>query len=251
MISIFVIQAAANLVPGSEFSCDGDDSDNLVLLENGVPAQDQGPVPSEAAIVAEVAALDFSYAVEVAKSAVNYLRDVKKSLPISSEGYTVDSGDLDVGIMATKINASSMRSKVIASITNSGGIATVTTPKNHHLKTGGTVSHSGADQAEYNISAVVTVTGKKSYTYPIAGSPATATGTLLAFTPITMRFIPTTNEVTFVDESVYKEIYLDVEEYVDGCQINARELKNEVNEATTIEQINSININAGWPDTGL
>ena len=62
-------------------------------------------------------------------SDINDLRDEKKGLTILSEGYEVDSGDLDVGTMATKIYASTLNGTQILSITNSGGIATATTAK--------------------------------------------------------------------------------------------------------------------------
>ena len=184
------------------------------------------------------------------KEAINNLRDVKKSLPIPSQTYQVDTGDLDVGTMATKIHAASLTGTAILSITNSGGVATATTAKNHHLKTGGTITVSGADQAEYNVTAIAIKTGNKTFTYPIAGTPAPATGTII-FSTDTMRFIPTDNSVTFVDSATYREIYLDVESYVDACQINARELKNQVLAAVDIAEVDAIDIDTGWPDTGI
>lgn len=63
-------------------------------------------------------------------------------------------------------------------ITRSGSTATVTVDTST-FETGQTVIFSGADQSEYNVAAVVTVTGPNSLTYPVAGSPATpATGEL-------------------------------------------------------------------------
>lgn len=68
----------------------------------------------------------------------------------------------------------------ITSITRSGGTATVTRPSHGYIN-GSTISHSGADQAAYNVDAAITVTGVDTYTYAVAGTPATpATGTLVA-----------------------------------------------------------------------
>lgn len=66
---------------------------------------------------------------------------------------------------------------LVSSITRSGTTATAITPTPHMLATGMQVTISGADQAEYNILATVTVTGEDTFTYQVSGSPATpATG---------------------------------------------------------------------------
>lgn len=68
---------------------------------------------------------------------------------------------------------------LVSSITRAGTTATVATPTPHKLATGMTMTVSGADQAAYNGAFSVTVTGANTYTYPVAGSPATpATGTI-------------------------------------------------------------------------
>jgi len=70
----------------------------------------------------------------------------------------------------------------VSSITRSGTTATVTTTVDHNLSSFVPVTISGADQAEYNITdAAIVVTGLNTFTYEVAGSPATpATGTILA-----------------------------------------------------------------------
>lgn len=51
----------------------------------------------------------------------------------------------------------------------------------HGYRTGQIILHSGADQADYNIEARVSVTDANNYTFAVAGSPATpATGTISA-----------------------------------------------------------------------
>jgi hypothetical protein len=64
----------------------------------------------------------------------------------------------------------------VSTLTNSGGLATVTAATVHGLTTGDTVFIRGAVQPEYNGEVVVTVTGTNTFTYPIAGTPVTATG---------------------------------------------------------------------------
>ena len=66
----------------------------------------------------------------------------------------------------------------VDSITRSGNIATVTTDGPHNLTSFVPVTISGADQPEYNVvDAAITVTGLDTFTYEVAGVPATpATG---------------------------------------------------------------------------
>jgi hypothetical protein len=64
--------------------------------------------------------------------------------------------------------------------TRAGAVATVTLAAHAHV-TGDLVTHSGAAQAEYNVAARVTVLTPDTYTYPVAGAPATpATGAPVA-----------------------------------------------------------------------
>lgn len=69
---------------------------------------------------------------------------------------------------------------VVSSITRLGSVATVTTLNAHNLATGVSATISGADQADYNVTATISVTGTNSFTYAVANNPATpATGTIL------------------------------------------------------------------------
>ncbi len=69
----------------------------------------------------------------------------------------------------------------VTSITRSGGTATVTTTAAHGYATGNLVEIRGATQTDYNGDFEITVTGASTFTYTVAGSPATpATGTILA-----------------------------------------------------------------------
>ncbi len=66
------------------------------------------------------------------------------------------------------------------SLTRSGSTAIFETVEPHHLATGQSLTISGADQVEYNVTAAITVTAADEFTYQISGSPATtATGSPL------------------------------------------------------------------------
>lgn len=68
----------------------------------------------------------------------------------------------------------------ITGITRAAQVATATSAAPHGYSTGQIVAMSGADQTEYNGDFQITVTGASTFTYTVTGSPATATGTLLA-----------------------------------------------------------------------
>jgi uncharacterized phage protein gp47/JayE len=70
----------------------------------------------------------------------------------------------------------------VASITRVGSVATVTVDADEHYYSDNmTVTIANADQTEYNISAIINVTGLNTFDYEVSGSPATpATGTITA-----------------------------------------------------------------------
>lgn len=69
----------------------------------------------------------------------------------------------------------------VASITRSGSTATVTTVADHLLANGVSVTIAGANETEYNGSFSILVTGAKTFTYTVTGTPASpATGTITA-----------------------------------------------------------------------
>jgi phage tail sheath protein FI len=69
----------------------------------------------------------------------------------------------------------------VTSITRAAGIATVTTASAHGFTTGQSVTIAGANQTAYNGTFTITVTGATTFTYTVAGTPATpATGTITA-----------------------------------------------------------------------
>jgi phage tail sheath protein FI len=69
----------------------------------------------------------------------------------------------------------------VTGITRSGATATATTASPHGFSTGQRVTIAGANQAEYNGTFTITVTGGTTFTYAVTGAPATpATGTITA-----------------------------------------------------------------------
>jgi uncharacterized phage protein gp47/JayE len=115
--------------------------------------------------------------------------------PIKAEGYVVFTGVASTSIPAltliqkadgtqyeTQATATiSSQTIGIASLTRSGSTATATTSSNHNLATGVSITVSGASQAEYNITAIITVISNTQFTYTVSGTPATpATGTIQA-----------------------------------------------------------------------
>jgi uncharacterized phiE125 gp8 family phage protein len=78
-------------------------------------------------------------------------------------------------------NTTTLAPVPVLSITRSGATATVTTTVPHGFVTGQRITHSGADQDEYNITAAITYLTETTYTYPVVGTPASpATGTIIA-----------------------------------------------------------------------
>jgi hypothetical protein len=190
------------------------------------------------------------YRIEVTQQ-INRLRDRKKSLPILSEGYLVDPGTLSTGAMAVEMFAYSKSVKNIQTLTSSGNVATAVFAKNHHLKDGVTITVSGADQALYNVSGVVTVVDKTTATYPIVG-PATspATGSpIIALS--TFRWITSDNQTVFWTADEFDEIFQACTEYLDECQQHGRDLKDAVLLCNTVAEIEAIDTTAGWPSTGV
>lgn len=69
----------------------------------------------------------------------------------------------------------------VTSITRVDTTATVTTAGDHNYSTGDVVAIEGAGESAYNGDQTITVTGADTFTYAVAGSPATpATGTITA-----------------------------------------------------------------------
>lgn len=80
-------------------------------------------------------------------------------------------------VIASPVQSGFLR---VAGIIRVGTVAYVTTVGPHGYADQSTVTISGADQSAYNVTALATVTGLNSFTYPVAGSPSSpATGNLI------------------------------------------------------------------------
>ena len=225
-----------------------------IKTENGVLIAwpNSIPYPTQGDIDLWEAEYSLSTAVANKNEEINRIRDEKKSLSISSEGYEVDAGDFEAGEMAATLFMGRGVSITLVSLTSVGSMASGATQKNHNLVSGQTISVIGADQVEYNTTANITVTGKKTFDYNITGTPPSPATGDVSFSVGSFQHIPTTNETNvMIDAIIYAQIAADLKGYVDACQINARELKNQVLAAPDIASIDAIDINTGWPDTGL
>ena len=82
---------------------------------------------------------------------------------------------------STSSSTISDQSILVASITRSGQTAIATTTSDHGLASNVTVTITGANETEYNITSVITITGLNTFQYQVVGSPSTpATGTISA-----------------------------------------------------------------------
>lgn len=106
--------------------------------------------------------------------------------PLDELVFNVDWDDniaagVSVNTSVVRIAAIKPRGQAVTAITRSGLTATVTTAAAHGRATNDWVTIEGAAQAEYNITAQITVLSSTTFTYTIAGAPATpATGTITA-----------------------------------------------------------------------
>jgi uncharacterized protein len=82
---------------------------------------------------------------------------------------------------AIALGLRSLDTQPVSGITRAAGTATVTTTSAHGFATGQRVTIAGANQTAYNGTFTIAVTGASTFTYPVAGAPATpATGTITA-----------------------------------------------------------------------
>lgn len=95
-------------------------------------------------------------------------------------GSALTAGEYNYTVTANSTIAAQVLAGV--TITRSGSIATATTLSNHNLASNVPVTIASAVQTQYNVTnAKITVTGLTTFTYVVAGTPATpATGTITA-----------------------------------------------------------------------
>ncbi len=96
------------------------------------------------------------------------------------DGVTIWTSSDGKQYIATDGGVIAIQSLSVATITETGGVGTLTTDDDHLIASNVLITVSGADQSEYNLASVAcTVTGDKTLTYAVSGSPADMTGTTL------------------------------------------------------------------------
>lgn len=130
-------------------------------------------------------------------------REIVSSVGLQTSVYTtitqaVTAGNLQVTFDCAKIfSIYNNLGRSVTSITRSSTTATVTTSIDHEYRTGDYIVIAGAVETEYNGVFQITVTGDDTFTYTVAGSPATpATGTITTASQQIKRIL---NQLT-VDE---------------------------------------------------
>lgn len=121
-----------------------------------------------------------------------------KSTDVGAPVLSGQSGTLLALLDALFLNG--YNSQTVTSVTRAGAVATVSKIA-HGYRDGAVLVHSGADQAEYNVKAKITVVDANSYTYPVSGTPASpATGV------ITAKVAPAgwTKEFSGTNKAVYR-----------------------------------------------
>lgn len=135
----------------------------------------------------------------------------------TNAGMPIQSGQIGAGLPIFDLLVNGSTPQTLTSITQAAGLATATAPGLHGLVSGQLVTMAGAAEADYNIEAVVTVTGLYSYTYPInPAAPASATGSLtwkIAGSGWTKPFTGT-NLAAFKQPAGTRERYLTVNDTV-------------------------------------
>lgn len=119
---------------------------------------------------------------ETTMSASDYVVDTASNRIFLAQNATWPSGLRTYKAGVVRFTAGySGSAKTVSSITRSSTTATVTTSGAHGYTTGKRITIAGSDQADYNGTVEITVTGAATFTYTVANSPTTpATGTMTA-----------------------------------------------------------------------
>ncbi len=122
----------------------------------------------------------------------------------------------------------------VTSITRSGNTATVVTPNEHIFASNTNVTISGADQAQYNGTFLVTVLSETEFSYDVEGSPATpATGTI--FSNIDSASIPVISDTVGKETNQIHGTQLTFSTPIAGVDTNAFVQFTEISGGTDLE----------------
>lgn len=97
--------------------------------------------------------------------------------------------------------ATTTTAQTISTITHVGAVATLTTASAHGLITGNRVTISGAVEAAYNGTYVITVTGSTTFTYTMASTPSANASVVGTYTVIGITGV---NSNTFINVNLFK-----------------------------------------------
>lgn len=222
-------------------------ADQVIIQENSVDV-----VETKRNLTAQELSDQLVVSVLDGKIAIDALKEQKKALPILSEGFQVDANALSSEAMANTLFAFGGKTIVISSLTVSGTMINAVTIKKHHLSIGQSVLISGAIESEFNVLIVViNIVDDNLFQYEIIGMPSiSATGALVA-NIVNHPWIDNLNNQVFWSFEKFEDIYKDTVKYLQDITVHARVLKDEVIAATTVAEVNAIDIATGWPETGL
>jgi hypothetical protein len=175
---------AVNVPADGRYALFGEDGELLVTVDySSLPGTNQSDGVTVANIANEVwddvtKAESFAGDVEYRCTYFTNTHDADPFLSVAAYIASQPSpGAIAIGVDPAGVGDGVTRS--VNSITRSGTVATVTTAASHGYADGQTVRIIGADQTQYNGLVVIDATGADTFTYTVAGSPATpATGTL-------------------------------------------------------------------------
>jgi len=123
--------------------------------------------------------------VAVVLSASDYLADLKSEpgrvVLVDGASWPTDLRPANAGVVRFTAGYTSGTAQSVSSITRASTTATATTSAAHGYVTGQRVTLAGADQADYNGTWSIVVTGTTTFTFTVENSPTTpATGTMTA-----------------------------------------------------------------------
>lgn len=192
-----------NVVRGS---INDDTSERTYFTGDGVPKFTYAAIATGSAQMPTV-----SYTLGIPKPDVNGVEFSIANRGIASIIYsdttaTVETNEphqLSTGTDVVISGANSLNGIItVSSITKNGTTVTVTTDENHTLITGATITMFGATDALYNITAAITVTASKKFTYTVASEPAAdASGTMYLTTSLDLY--NGKKKATVVDETSF------------------------------------------------
>ena len=161
---------------------------------------------------------------------------ISGSIIASGSQFSASSGELYEITQAKTITNNTIS---VSSINRVSQLATVITAGDHNLSSNIDVIISGANQAEYNGTFTITVTGSNSFTYQVEGSPTTpATGTIFV---ASTSVIVTTQSLDFgQDQNLLSGSEISLGSPIAGVDSNGYVAFDEIAGGTDLESDDSL-----------